>query len=179
MKRIAVFCGSSNGRRPEYAEAAADLGRELAGQGIEIVYGGAKIGLMGALADGALGAGGKVIGVMPEALKKREVAHNGLTEFKVVPSMHARKHLMENLSDAFIALPGGFGTLDEFCEIITWFQLGIHDKPFGILNVAGFFDPFLSFIDRSVAEGFIKAEHRKWLRASSSAQDLVRQLLPE
>jgi uncharacterized protein (TIGR00730 family) len=177
MKRICVFCGSSSGRNPEYARAAEGLGRELARQGIEIVYGGASIGLMGALADAALQEGGKVIGVIPEALKNREVAHKNLTRLEVVPSMHARKQLMESLSNAFIAMPGGFGTLDEFCEIVTWFQLGIHHKPFGLLNVAGFFDPFLAFIDEAVRQGFIREEHRAALHAAPDAAPLVARLL--
>jgi hypothetical protein len=177
MKRICVFCGSNPGRNPEHLQAATELGKVLARQGIEVVYGGASIGLMGALADSALKEGGKVIGVIPQALKNREVAHAGLTELRVVSSMHERKQLMESLSNAFIALPGGFGTLDEFCEIVTWFQLGIHHKQFGVLNSAGFFDHFLSFIDEAVRQEFVRAEHRARLHVSSDASALVAKLL--
>jgi uncharacterized protein (TIGR00730 family) len=175
-KRICVFCGSSPGLRPEYRAAAAALGTELGRRGIELVYGGASVGLMGQLADSVLRAGGKAIGVIPEALKKREVAHLGLTELRVVPSMHARKQLMEELSDAFIAMPGGFGTLDEFCEIVTWRQLGIHAKPFGLLDVAGFFAPFLGFLDLAVRDGFIRPEHRALVVASSEPSALIDRL---
>lgn len=136
------------------------MGRELARRGIGLVYGGGNIGLMGVVADSALAAGGEVIGVIPEALMARELGHEGVTELKVVRSMHERKALMAELSDGFIALPGGFGTLEEFCEILTWSQLGIHPKPCGILNINGYFDQLLAFFDRSVSEGFVRSEHR-------------------
>lgn len=178
MRNVAVFCGSNPGRKPEYLEAARALGRQLVLTGHGVVYGGASIGMMGALADAALAQGGRVIGVIPESLKNREVAHAALTELRVVPSMHTRKQLMESLSHAFIALPGGFGTLDEFCEIVTWFQLGIHHKPFGILNAGGFFDHFLSFVDEAVRQGFIHTEHRARLHVSDDAGELLRKLLP-
>lgn len=177
MTRICVFCGSNSGRDPSFTQAAEALGRELARLDIELVYGGASIGLMGTIADAVLKEGGRVIGVIPEALKNREVAHKGLTRLEVVPSMHARKQLMESLSNAFIAMPGGFGTLDEFCEIVTWFQLGIHHKRFGLLNTAGFFDPFLAFIDQAVGQGFIRAEHRAAVHATPDALALVTKLL--
>lgn len=160
MKRICVFCGSSAGNRPEYREAARQMGEALARRGIGLVYGGGRVGLMGALADGALAAGGEVIGVIPEALLRWEVGHLGLTELRVVDSMHTRKATMAELSDAFIGLPGGFGTLEELCEVLTWAQLGIHPKPCGLLNVAGFFDPLLTLFDHAVSEGFLRSQHR-------------------
>jgi uncharacterized protein (TIGR00730 family) len=137
MKRICVFCGSSSGNRPEYRAAAEELGTELARRNIGLVYGGGNVGLMGVLADAVLGAGGEAVGVIPEHLMAREIGHDGLTKLDVVRSMHERKALMADLSDAFIALPGGFGTLEEFCEVVTWTQLGLHSKPCGILNVLG------------------------------------------
>ncbi len=160
MKRVCVFCGSSMGARPEYRRAAVELGTTLAGRGIELVYGGGNVGLMGELADAALAQGGRVIGVIPEALVAREVGHDGLTDLRVVGSMHERKAMMADLADGFIALPGGFGTLDEYCEILTWAQLGLHAKPCGILNVQGYFDPLLDLFDRAVAEQFVRPAHR-------------------
>jgi uncharacterized protein (TIGR00730 family) len=160
LKRICVYCGSNAGRRSGYAEAARVLGTELARRGLGLVYGGGRVGLMGVLADAALAAGGEVIGVIPEALATREVAHAGLTELRVVGSLHERKALMAELSDGFMALPGGYGTLDELCEIVTWAQLGLHEKPCGILNVERYFDPFVAFIDRAVGEGFVRPEHQ-------------------
>ncbi len=160
MNRICVFCGSNRGVREEYRAAAEAVGREVARRGIGLVYGGGNIGLMGVLADSTLAAGGEVIGVIPEALMARELGHQGVTELKVVHSMHERKALMAELSDGFIALPGGFGTLEEFCEILTWSQLGIHPKPCGLLNVNGYYGPLLAFFDGAVAEGFVRSEHR-------------------
>jgi hypothetical protein len=160
MRAICVFCGSNPGRRPEYQAATAELGRVLAGQGIRVVYGGAHVGTMGALADAALAAGGEVTGVIPRHLVDAEVAHEGLTELHVVPSMHERKARMAQLSDGFIALPGGLGTLEEFAEVTTWSQLGLHTKPTALLNVLGYFDQLLSFLDHAAAERFLRPEHR-------------------
>ena len=161
MKRICVFCGSSLGARPAYREAAALLGRTLAERHIGLVYGGASVGLMGILADAVLDAGGSVVGVIPEALAKKEVAHEGLTALRVVGSMHERKAVMAELSDGFIALPGGMGTLEEFFEIMTWAQLGLHQKPCGLLDVEGYFAPLLRFLDCAVKERFVKEVHRR------------------
>jgi hypothetical protein len=156
---VLVFCGSSPGRIPEYADAAADLGRLLAQRGLETVYGGASVGLMGAVADGALAAGGRVIGVIPTRLVEGEIAHAGLTELRIVETMHERKALMVELSDAVIALPGGTGTLDELFELLTWSQLGLHRKPLGLLDVAGYWQPLLVFLHHAVNERFLRAEH--------------------
>jgi uncharacterized protein (TIGR00730 family) len=160
LNRVCVFCGSSAGTRPEYAEAARAMGRTLAERGLGLVYGGGKVGLMGIVADAVLEAGGRATGVIPEALMAREVGHAGLTELHVVGTMHQRKALMADLSDGFVALPGGFGTYEEFCEVLTWSQLGIHPKPCGLLNVAGFYDPLLALFDHAVREGFVKPAHR-------------------
>ncbi len=163
MKRICVFCGSSSGRGEAYRRLAVALGRVLAARGLGLVYGGGRVGLMGTIADAVLEGGGEVIGVIPEDLVKKELAHDRLTDLRVVGSMHERKALMASLSDGFIALPGGFGTLDEFCEILTWAQLGLHRKPAGILDGAGYFDRFLAFVDHAVAEGFVRGVHRDLL----------------
>ena len=173
MRRVCVFTGSSPGRRDEYHAAANDLGRELVARGIELVYGGASVGLMGAVADAVLAAGGRVTGVIPQALVAMEVAHVGLSELRVVASMHERKALMADLSDGFIALPGGWGTLDELFEVLTWSQLGLHTKPCGVLNVAGYFDPLLAFMDRMVDEGFVRLEHRPTLGVAASPVELL------
>ncbi|HEX8559576.1 MAG TPA: TIGR00730 family Rossman fold protein [Pyrinomonadaceae bacterium] len=157
---MCVFCGSNEGARPAYVEAARAMGRALAVRGVGLVYGGGRVGLMGAVADAALGAGGEVIGVIPEALLAREVGHRSLTELRVVASMHERKALMADLSDAFVALPGGFGTFEEFCEVLTWSQLGIHRKPCGLLNVGGYYDALLALFDHAVGEGFVRPPHR-------------------
>jgi hypothetical protein len=149
------------------------MGRLLAIQGIELIYGGGHVGLMGAVADAALNAGGRVIGVMPRQLIKREIGHNGLTEMRIVGTMHERKAMMADLSEAFIALPGGHGTLDEFCEILTWAQLGIHRKPYGILNVRGYYDPLLAMFDRAVQEGFLKAAYRDSVAVESDPERLL------
>ena len=156
LRRVCIFCGSSPGTNGLYREAARTVGRLLCQRGLELVYGGGNVGLMGAVADGCLQDGGRVIGVIPEALKKKELAHSGLTELRVVGSMHERKALMADLSDAFIALPGGYGTWDEFCEILTWSQLGIQRKACALLNVNGYYDPLLAMADRAVSEGFLK-----------------------
>jgi uncharacterized protein (TIGR00730 family) len=161
--RLCIFCGSSPGARPEYAEATVELARLLAGRGIGIVYGGASVGLMGLLADTAMEAGGDVVGVIPNALERKEIARHGLTELHVVDSMHERKALMAELSDAFIALPGGSGTLEELFEVFTWSQLGLHRKACALLNVAGYYDGLATFLDHAVAERFLRAEHRAML----------------
>lgn len=176
MKRICVFTGSSPGARTDYAEAAQELGREIASRGLELVFGGGRVGLMGVIADAVLANGGNVIGVIPEALAAKEIAHSRLTELRVVRSMHERKATMAELSDAFVALPGGLGTLEEFFEIITWAQLGLHAKPVGIMNVAGYFDPLFAFLDRAVDERFVKREHRAMIIMAHSPADLVDRL---
>ena len=173
MKRVCVFAGSSSGSRAEYHAAAAGLGRELAARGIELVYGGAQVGLMGVVANAALSQGGHVIGVIPHAIAKKEIAHTGLTELRVVGTMHERKALMADLADGFIALPGGWGTLDEMFEILTWAQLGIHQKPCGLLNVHGYFDRLLSFLEHSMDEGFVRREYQAMLSVSESAGALL------
>jgi uncharacterized protein (TIGR00730 family) len=160
MRRLCVFCGSSFGANPAYTETAAALGTLLASRGIGLVYGGGNVGLMGVIADAALAAGGEVIGVIPKSLADREIAHTGCTELRVVDSMHTRKAMMADLSDAFVAMPGGVGTFEEFFEAITWTQLGLHRKPCGLLNVAGFYTPLALFIDQAVSDGFIKPVHR-------------------
>ena len=160
MNAVCVFCGSHPGNDPAYAEAAQRLGRTLAERDITLVYGGGHVGLMGVIADSALGAGGEVIGVMPRSLVDREIGHTGLTKLHVVSSMHERKALMSELSEGFVALPGGNGTLEEFFEVLTWAQLGEHGKPCGLLNVAGYYDPLLAVFDRMVDRAFLKEEHR-------------------
>ncbi|MDZ4676762.1 MAG: TIGR00730 family Rossman fold protein [Oligoflexia bacterium] len=174
MKRICVFCGSNPGNRLEYLTAAKELGHLLAAKKIGLVYGGASIGIMGAIANAVLEKGGEVIGVMPQHLVDREVAHKNLTTLHVVKTMHERKALMEKLSDAFIALPGGFGTLDEFCEILTWSQLGFHKKPSGLLNIVGYYDLFIKFINNCNAEGLIRKENHEMMFAASNAKDLLK-----
>ena len=161
MKRVCVFCGSNSGANPAYAQAATALGRLLAEQGRTLVYGGGNVGLMGVVADAALAAGGQVIGVIPEAMLKWEVGHPNLTELRVVASMHERKATMADLADSFIALPGGIGTLEELFEVWTWGQLGLHGKPLGFLDVAGYFERLHAFLDHMADEGFVKARHRK------------------
>src|ERR1700730_14793457 len=161
MQRICVFCGSSSGTNPVFANAARRLGETLARDGLTVVYGGGGGGLMGTLADAALGAGGAVIGVIPEPLVERELGHLKLTELRIVASMHERKATMAELADGFIALPGGAGTLEGFCEVWNWAQLGIHRKPCGILNVEDYYGRYLSFLDHMVEEGFLRPEHRE------------------
>lgn len=176
LRRICVFCGSSVGSRPVYVEAARELGRTLAERGLGIVFGGGKVGLMGVLADAALAAGGEAIGVIPEALVAREIAHNGLTELRVVRSMHERKTLMADLASAFIALPGGFGTFEEFFEAVTWTQLGIHSKPCGLLNADGYYDPLLRLLDRAVSDGFIREANRSLVLDAPDVSTLLEKL---
>jgi uncharacterized protein (TIGR00730 family) len=173
MHRICVFCGSSSGSSPVYRAAAEQVGRYLAARGIGVVYGGGKIGLMGALADAALAADGEVIGVIPGHLMAREIGHNGLTKMHVVNSMHERKAMMADLSDGFIALPGGFGTFEEFCEVLTWSQLGLHKKPCGLLNVAGYYSPLLEMFDHAVTEGFVRGENRGIVLSHDEISKLV------
>lgn len=160
FRRICVFCGSNPGVNPAYKNAAAGLGRLLAERKIELVYGGGNIGLMGVLADAALEASGRVIGVIPESLMAKEVGHQGLTELRVVGSMHERKALMADLAEGFVALPGGYGTFEEFCEVVTWSQLGLHAKPCGVLNVEKYYDPLLALFDHAVKEGFLRSDNR-------------------
>ncbi|HET9424371.1 MAG TPA: TIGR00730 family Rossman fold protein [Gemmatimonadaceae bacterium] len=160
---LCVFCGSSVGSRPVFIGAAIALGKTLAEHGIRLVYGGGRVGLMGAIADATLQAGGEVIGVIPQHLVDREVAHQGLTELRIVQSMHDRKALMAELSEGFVALPGGIGTLEEFFEVWTWGQLGLHQKPYALLNVNGFYDPLVTFIDQLVEQKFVRLEHRRML----------------
>jgi uncharacterized protein (TIGR00730 family) len=176
MKRVCVFAGSSRGAREDYAQAAHQLARELVARGCEVVYGGGKVGMMGVLADATLAAGGKVIGVIPKALLAKEVAHSGLTELRVVGSMHERKAMMAELSDGFIALPGGLGTMEEFFEVLTWAQLGLHAKPCGLLNVSGYYDRVLAFLDLTVTERFVKSEHRALVITSTSPKELLERL---
>jgi uncharacterized protein (TIGR00730 family) len=176
MKRICVFCGSSPGSRPEYGAAAEEMGAELARRNIGLVYGGGNVGLMGIIADAVLRAGGEAQGVIPEHLMAREVGHRGLTKLHVVRSMHERKALMADLSDAFVALPGGFGTLEEFCEVVTWTQLGLHAKPCGVLNVLGYYSPLLAMFDDAVEERFLKPENRALVLARDSPADLLQAL---
>ena len=176
MRRLCVFCGSSVGARPGYAASARGVARALVGRGIGLVYGGGGIGLMGALADAVLAAGGEVTGVIPRALATREIAHQGLTELRIVPSMHERKAVMAELADGFLALPGGLGTLEELFEILTWAQLGMHRKPIGVLNVEGYFDPVLALVARAVEEGFVRPEHGALLCAAAEPEALLDRL---
>ncbi|MEU4672222.1 TIGR00730 family Rossman fold protein [Amycolatopsis sp. NPDC023774] len=173
LRRVCVFCGSSMGFSPAYAEAAAELGKLLAQRGIGLVYGGASVGTMGVVADAALAAGGEVIGVIPEALSSVEIAHAGLTELHVVPDMHQRKAKMAALSDGFLALPGGAGTLEELFEVWTWAQLGLHAKPIGLVDVGAYYSPLVSFSDHMVTEGFLGAGYRDLLLVDSDASALL------
>ena len=173
MKRICVFAGSSSGSRAEYYAAAQDLGHALVRRQLGLVYGGARVGLMGALADSVLTARGHVTGVIPEALVAKEVAHAGLSDLRVVASMHERKAVMADLADGFIALPGGWGTLEEFFEVLTWGQLGLHQKPCGLLNVRSFFDGLLAFMDHSIDECFVRRENRSMVLVSGSPDALL------
>jgi uncharacterized protein (TIGR00730 family) len=175
-KRICVFCGSSPGVRESYAAATVSLARTLVTSGISIVYGGGNVGLMGILADTAIAAGGKVIGVIPRSLVAKEVAHARLSELRVVDSMHERKAVMADLADGFIALPGGYGTLEEFCEILTWTQLGLQRKPCGLLNVDGYYDCLLHLFDHAVAEQFLKPVHRKIVISDTCPESLIAHL---
>lgn len=175
-KKICVFCGSSPGRLPDYARLAAELGDQLVEHGYGLVYGGGQVGLMGTVARRVLDLGGEVIGVIPQTLTEREVAFEDVTELHVVSSMHERKALMNELSAAFVAMPGGFGTMEELFEVITWAQLGIHSKPFGLLDVAGFFEPLLAFLDHATTEGFIRPEYRAMVTSSSDPAELLDRL---
>nr|WP_294779399.1 TIGR00730 family Rossman fold protein [uncultured Flavobacterium sp.] len=176
MKRITVFCASSFGTEKIYEEQAIALGITLAEQNIELVYGGANVGLMGAVADGALNAGGKVIGVLPNFLRSKEIAHQGLTELILVESMHERKTKMNDLSDGVIALPGGFGTLEELFEMLTWAQLGLHKKPIAILNIDGFYDALLELLQTMTDKGVLKEVNQKMLLVSNTIEDLLEQM---
>ena len=173
MDRICVYCGSSEGRDTEYFEAARALGGTLAERGIDLVYGGGHVGLMGAVADATLDAGGDVYGVMPQALVDREIAHEGVTELVVVDSMHERKARMADLADGFVALPGGFGTLEELMEVLTWAQLGFHRDPCGLLDVGGYYASLVEFFDHQVEEGFVSADHRRMVVVTADAEVLL------
>lgn len=171
--RLCVFCGSSDGARPLYREAATALGRHFAEARIELVYGGGKVGLMGAVADGVLAGGGRVTGIIPQALVEKETAHRGLTDLRVVASMHERKAMMADLAEGFVALPGGLGTFEEMFEVWTWAQLGYHRKPLAVFNAGGFFDGLLGFLDSVVTEGFVREPHRAMLIVGTEPADLV------
>ena len=177
-KSICVFCGSATGNRPEYADSARRLGGAIARRGLELVYGAGHVGLMGILADAALAAGGRVVGMIPRSLVDRELAHRGLSELHVVDSMHARKALMAERADAFLALPGGYGTLDELFEILTWAQLGIHSKPVGLVNVARYFDPLLAWIDGAAEGGLLREKHRAMLLVGDDVEELLGRVIP-
>jgi uncharacterized protein (TIGR00730 family) len=176
MKRVCVYCGSSSGARRSYADAAQDLGKALVRRGLGLVYGGSNVGLMATLADTVLAEGGEVTGVIPEPLVSKEVAHAGLTDLRVVRSMHERKALMAELADGFIAMPGGFGTLEEFSEIVTWIQLGLHRKPCGLLNVEGYYDGLLAFLNHAAAEGFIHGDYRTVVLTDAEADGLLEKI---
>src|SRR5262252_8142854 len=176
MQRVCVFCGSQAGTNGLYRQAAIDMGQLLARRGYGLVYGGGHIGLMGVIADAVLASGGEVIGVIPESLVARELAHRGVTQLQVVSSMHARKARMAELADAFIALPGGYGTFEELFEVITWAQLGMHRKPIGLLNVAGYFNALKALVDQAIAEGFIRAEHWHLFSIADDAHTLLEML---
>jgi len=173
IRSICVYCGSNPGNKPAFIEASRDFARLLAGKGMRLVYGGASIGLMGAVADAALEAGGEVVGIIPQALVDREVAHHGLTELIITDSMHQRKARMAELADAFVALPGGVGTLEEIFEIWTWSQLGLHAKPCGLLNVDGYYKTLIRFLDETSENGFVSETHREMLMAAERGEDLL------
>lgn len=175
MNYICVFCGSSFGAKPAYQQAAQTMGAALARRGLGLVYGGGRVGLMGTVADAVLAAGGEVIGVIPEFMAEKEIAHRGLSQLHVVGSMHERKAMMAALSDGFIALPGGYGTLEEFCEILTWTQLGLHQKPHGLLNVEGYYDHLIQLFDHAVAEEFVKPRHRSIVLTAVEPDQLLDQ----
>lgn len=179
LRRVCVFCGSKVGTDPRYREAAVDFGKLLVRKKIGLVYGGGSIGLMGAIADAVLADGGEVIGVIPQSLATTELLHPGVADMRVVASMHARKALMAELSDAFVALPGGFGTFEEFFEVVTWSQLGLHRKLTGLLNVGGYYDPLVRLVDHAVQEGFIKPKHRKLLVIEERHDVLLNRLSQE
>jgi hypothetical protein len=176
VKRVCVFCGANAGANPAFADGARALGAALARRGLGLVYGGGNVGLMGILADAALAHGAEVIGVIPEAMVEKELAHRGVTELRIVRSMHERKATMAELADAFVALPGGYGTLEEFCEVLTWAQLGLHGKPCGLLNLEGFYDPLLAQIDQATQARFIRPEHRALLVVEGQVGSLLDRL---
>jgi uncharacterized protein (TIGR00730 family) len=176
LRRVCVFCGSKHGARPQYTEAAGAMAAAMVEAGIDLVYGGGRVGLMGVVADAVLEAGGDVIGVIPEHMSGREIAHHGLTDLRIVGSMHERKALMYSLSDGFVALPGGLGTLEELFEITTWSQLGLHAKPTGLLDVEGFYSPLVGFLDRLVTEGFVNQRHRSLLRVADDPVTILERL---
>lgn len=176
MKRLCVYCGSNLGRDPAYASAGTSLGKSLAKESIGLVYGGASLGIMGAVADGVTAAGGEAVGIIPSDLLKKEIAHSKLTELKVVGSMHERKALMAKLSDGFIALPGGLGTLEELFEVWTWAQLGFHRKPCALLNVRSYYAPLITFLDQAVEEGFLQEMHRSMLIVEEDPEQLIAQM---
>jgi len=176
LRRVCVFCGSKHGARPEYADAARALAAAMVARGIDLVYGGGRVGLMGVVADAVLEAGGGVIGVIPDHMSDREICHYGLTDLRIVGSMHERKALMYELSDGFAALPGGLGTLEELFEITTWSQLGLHEKPTGLLDVNGFYAPLVGFLDQLVTEGFVNERHRRLLRVAAEPAGLLERL---
>ncbi len=173
MKKICVYCGSSSGKSPEYIESARILGRELVKRNITLVYGGASVGIMGEIADTVLAAGGEVIGIMPQALADKEISHKGLTELRVVQSMHERKAMMEEISDGFIALPGGMGTIEELFEVLTWSQLGYHRKPCALLNIKGYYDSITQFLNHAVEEQFVKSIHREMILIEDNSTRLL------
>jgi uncharacterized protein (TIGR00730 family) len=176
IKKVCVFCGSSAGNRPVYRESAAQLGNQLAASGITLVFGGGRVGLMGVLADSVLQGGGEVIGVMPRALAEKEIAHSSLTHLHIVETMHERKALMADLADSFVLLPGGFGSWEEFCEVVTWLQLGMHRKPCGILNVAGYYDGLLALTAHAVGEGFLALAYKEMVIVRDNVEQLLSQL---
>jgi uncharacterized protein (TIGR00730 family) len=173
VKRICVYAGSNAGTRPEYAESARRLASVLVGRGIDIIFGGGNVGLMKIVADTAMAEGGEVVGVIPDSLMAREVGHHAVTELRIVESMHDRKAMMADLSDGFVALPGGFGTIEEIIEIATWAQLGLHAKPFGLLNVAGYYDGLVGFFDHAASEGFLHPKHRRMLLVADAPESLL------
>ena len=177
MNKICVYCGSSPGKQPEYRTAARALAAAMNQHNMDLVYGGASVGIMGEIADAVLTEGGKVTGIMPQALVDKEVSHPGLSELIVVQSMHERKQVMADISDGFIAMPGGLGTLEELFEILTWGQLGFHQKPCGLLNIAGYYDQLTSFLQHAVDEQFVKLKHAEMLLASSDPQALLEAML--
>ena len=176
MKNITVFCGSNSGFRTDYAEAARTLARIFAQNSIRLIYGGGNVGLMGIIADEVMRAGGEVVGIIPDSLDKKEVGHRGITELRVVSSMHERKALMAELADGFIAMPGGIGTFEEFFEILTWAQLGFHEKPCAILNIAGYYDGLLALCDNAVTEGFLRPAHRQLILEDSNPEFLLEKM---
>jgi uncharacterized protein (TIGR00730 family) len=177
MRRLCVFCGSNVGTKAAYVDAAQSMGALLAGRGIGLVYGGGNVGLMGVIADAVMDHGGEVIGVIPQALADREIAHSRITDLRIVDSMHTRKAMMAELADGFVAMPGGVGTFEEFFEVVTWTQLGLHRKPCGLLNVSGFYTPLAAFIDQAVSEGFINPVHRAAIVVDDDPERLLNTLL--